>query len=257
MMVSFLGLALTGLPLKYSDREWAHRISRALGGFESTGLWHRIFGVVNVGCLVFFCVWIVVRLIAGPRRGGSRGRMLFGGDSPLPNRRDLRDLAATLRWFIGRGPKPTFEHWTYWEKFDLWAAAGDIVMIGLTGLILWFPIFFCSVLPGEALNFAILVHARQALLATGFVFAIHFFSTHLRPEKFPMDMSVLTGVVSEHELREERQDYYERLRDEGRLDELRTTVPSRRYCQVMFVIGAVALLIGWALLAGIVRGLLT
>ena len=77
------------------------------------------------------------------------------------------------------------------------------MIIGITGLILWFPNLFCTVLPGEALNFAILIHTRQALLATGFVFAIHFFSTHLRPEKFPMDMSILTGLISENELRHE------------------------------------------------------
>ena len=62
----------------------------------------------------------------------------------------------------------------------------------------------------------------QALLATGFVFAIHFFSTHLRPEKFPMDMSMLTGMVSEEELEEERPDYLQRMRREGRLDKLKT-----------------------------------
>ena len=101
MMVSFLGLALTGLPLKYSDREWAQTISQALGGFESTGLWHRIFGVVNVGCLVCFCGWILVRLIAGPRGGGSRFRMMFGFDSPLPNvPRSPRSRSdpAVVRW---------------------------------------------------------------------------------------------------------------------------------------------------------------
>ena len=57
-----------------------------------------------------------------------------------------------LRWFVGLGPKPTFERWAYWEKFDFWGAAGDIVIIGFTGLILWFPNFFCRFLPGDDLE---------------------------------------------------------------------------------------------------------
>ena len=51
------------------------------------------------------------------------------------------------------------------------------------------------------MNVAKVVHSTLALLATGFVFAIHFFGTHFRPDKFPMDVSVLTGIVSEEEMR--------------------------------------------------------
>ncbi len=36
MMSSFLGLALTGLPLKYRDAPWAKSLARTLGGFAST-----------------------------------------------------------------------------------------------------------------------------------------------------------------------------------------------------------------------------
>jgi hypothetical protein len=50
-------------------------------------------------------------------------------------------------------------------------------------LILWFPNFFCAFLPGQTLAVSKVIHSTQALLATGFVFAIHFFSTHFRPDK--------------------------------------------------------------------------
>ena len=38
-----------------------------------------------------------------------------------------------------------------------------------------------------------LVHGEEALLAVGFIFTIHFFNGHLRPEKFPMDTVIFTG----------------------------------------------------------------
>jgi cytochrome b subunit of formate dehydrogenase len=188
------------------------------------------------------------------QRGKSAGAAAFGPDSPLPNRRDMKDLLRMLGWFFGLSAKPKFERWTYWEKFDFWGAVADVVIIGTTGLMLWFPNVFCLFLPGSAINVAKVIHSTQALLATGFVFAIHFFSIHFRAEKFPADMSLLVGLVSEEEMREERPEYLERLRQEGRLDQLRTTVPSRARLTLTLLAGFLALTIGIALLVGVLVG---
>jgi cytochrome b subunit of formate dehydrogenase len=251
LMISFLGLALTGLPLKYSQQPWAHTVSWALGGFASTGLWHRIFGIANMGCLVFYCIWFGGQLILGPRRGASRARFIFGPDSIVPNLRDLRDVGRMFRWFVGRGPKPTFERWTYWEKFDIWAACSDIILIGSTGIILWFPTQICTWLPGPALNLATVIHGKLALLATGFIFTIHFMNTHLRADKFPMDTSILTGLVSVEELEEERPEQATRIRETGRFEEHLEPTPPRPVLWLMMLGGAIALTIGIALLIGI------
>ena len=256
MVISFLGLALTGLPLKFSDYRWAQWLAIALGGFASTGIWHRVFSVSMFGCFFAYVFLLSRHYFIGRREGRSRLDTLFGPDSPLPNLRDARDFTANVRWFIGRGPKPTFERWAYWEKFDFFGATSDTILIGLTGLILWFPNFFCQFLPGEAINVAKVVHSTLALLATGFVFAIHFFGTHFRADKFPMDMSILTGVVSEEEMRHERPELLARLQAEGRLEEVRTSAPERgRLCAVR-IGGFVALFIGLAALAGIIWSLL-
>ena len=50
-------------------------------------------------------------------------------------------------------------------------------------------------------NLALLVHGEEALLAVGFIFTIHFFNGHFRPDKFPIDTVIFTGAVPEHELR--------------------------------------------------------
>ncbi len=251
MMVSFLGLALTGLPLKYSQHQWAQSLAFWLGGFGSTGTWHRIFGVVNIACLVVY-VCMMLGHVVRSRRRTSPVKVVFGPDSPVFNWRDLKDVFRMGRWFLGLGPKPTFERWAYWEKVDFWGACADIVIIGTTGLILWFPNLFCTVLPGETLNVAKLIHSTQALLATAFVFSIHFFAVLFRPEKFPMDMAVLTGLVSEEEMEEERPEYLERLRQSGVLETLEDAVPSRRVLRAIRFAGFVAMGIGLALLAGIV-----
>jgi hypothetical protein len=50
-------------------------------------------------------------------------------------------------------------------------------------------------MPGWVLNVATIIHSDEALLAVGFIFTIHFFNTHFRPEKFPMDTVIFTGTV--------------------------------------------------------------
>ncbi len=250
VIVSFLGLALTGLPLKYYDQPWAKTLASAFGGFDRTSVLHHICAAATIFYFVAHLVWMA-RTLAELRRGGARwASLLLGPDSPVPNFRDLKDLFRMARWFVGLGPKPVFERWSYWEKFDYWAVFWGVAIIGSSGLLLWFPNFFTRFLPGQVLNLAKIIHSEEALLATGFVFAIHFFNTHLRAEKFPLDMAVLTGLVSEEELREERPELLERLRREGKLDELRTTAPSRRHISLVMLGGFVALAVGLGLLAG-------
>jgi hypothetical protein len=83
--------------------------------------------------------------------------------------------------------------------------------IGFSGLMLWFPEFFTLFLPGWILNIATIVHSDEALLASGFIFTIHFFNTHFRPSKFPIDTVIFTGRFPKYELVEERQEQYHRL----------------------------------------------
>jgi len=256
LLVSFLGLALTGLPLKYSHYPWAKTLAYFLGGFQSTSVWHHVFGLVNLGCLVVYLARMVRHFFSGCRQGVSPRVLIFGPDSPVPNLRDVRDFFRMVGWFFGLGRKPAFERWSYAEKFDFWGAMAGIVILGSTGLILWFPNLFCSFLPGVSLNIAKVIHSTQALLATGFVFAIHFFNTHLRVEKFPADLSISTGLVSEEELRDERPEFFERMRREGKLEQLRATVPSAKTLWFAMLCGAVALAVGLGLLLGILAGAL-
>jgi len=157
-------------------------------------------------------------------------------------------------WFIGLTRKPKFERWTYWEKFDYWGVYLAVLLIGGSGLVLWFPNLFALVLPGTVLNVAQMIHSATALLVGGCLFMIHFFNTHLRPEKFPLDMTVLTGLATEEHLRTARPEFVSRLESEGRLAELRTIAPSRRALRWAMAAGFAAItiglvLVGWMLFA--------
>jgi cytochrome b subunit of formate dehydrogenase len=136
----------------------------------------------------------------------------------VPSKQDWRDFVAHQKWFFQKGDKPQFDRWTYWEKFDYFAVFWGIFAIGISGLIMWFPEFFTRFLPGWIINIALIVHSDEALLAAGFIFTIHFFNTHFRLEKFPMDTVIFSGRISKSEMLHERRRWYERLVAEGRLE---------------------------------------
>jgi hypothetical protein len=145
---------------------------------------------------------------------------------------------------MGRGPRPRFDRFTYWEKFDYWAVFWGMGIIGASGLLLWFPLFFSRFLPGAVFNVAMLVHGEEALLAVGFIFTMHFFNGHLRPEKFPMDPVIFTGRITEAELEAERPEEYARLVRTAGLEALRTTPPDLWLVRLGRVVGTVAVLLG-------------
>jgi cytochrome b subunit of formate dehydrogenase len=149
-----------------------------------------------------------------------------------------------FRWFLGMGPRPRFDRFSYWEKFDYWAVFWGMGIIGTSGLMLWFPRVFATVLPGWVFNVAFVVHGEEALLATVFIFTVHFFNGHLRPEKFPMDTVIFTGRVPLDEMKRDRPAEYERLRTQGALDAVTAPPPSRRLVLAGRTIGTVAVAIG-------------
>ena len=217
LIVSFISLALTGMTLKFSYMSWAVFISRRLGGFESAGFIHRSAAVLMFGLFVAHLVDLNRK-----RReefGGSWIALLLGPDTMLFTRRDARELVASLKWFVGVGPRPRYGRWTYWEKFDYFAVFWGIFIIGSTGLMLWFSELFTRVLPGWFINVATIIHSDEALLATGFIFTVHFFNTHLRPEKFPMDTVVFTGRMPLAEFKRDKPAEYDQLVTEGKLGE--------------------------------------
>ena len=103
-----------------------------------------------------------------------------------------------------RGRGRAYGRCTYWEKFDYFAVFWGMFIIGSTGLFLWFPEFFTIVLPGWFVNVATIIHSDEALLAVAFIFTIHFFNTHFRPDKFPMDPVIFTGRVPLEELKRDK-----------------------------------------------------
>ncbi|MBI2207578.1 MAG: hypothetical protein HYU41_27415 [Candidatus Rokubacteria bacterium] len=246
VIVSFLGLAVTGLPLKYAHTGWGQTLSAVVGGPFVAGYLHRVFAIVT---FTYFALHLgyVARLVLRRERG-----LFWGPGSMVPQPHDAVQLYQHVRYFLGLGPRPRFGRFTYWEKFDYWAVFWGVSIIGGSGLMLWFPTFFSQFLPGWVFNVAIIIHSDEALLATGFIFTIHFFNGNLRPEKFPMDPVIFTGRVEEDEFRRDHPEEYERLRAEDRLDARRADPPPLWMRNLARVIGFTGLTVGLVLVGLII-----
>ncbi|MBI5883669.1 MAG: hypothetical protein HZB91_11265 [Elusimicrobia bacterium] len=253
MIVSFITLAFTGMMLKFSYTGWALALSHFLGGFESAGFIHRFAAVVMFGLFGTHLHDLLKRKL--PAVGGWKG-MLFGPNTMVPTLRDAREALETVLWYIGKGPRPSYGRWTYWEKFDYFAVFWGIAIIGSTGLSLWFPELVTRVLPGGALNVATIIHSDEALLAVGFIFTIHFFNTHFRPDKFPMDMVIFTGSVPADELAYDRPDEYRDLEAGAGVKSRLGPPPSPEFVKLARVFGSLALAAGLSLVVGIVYAML-
>jgi cytochrome b subunit of formate dehydrogenase len=251
IIVTFLLLALTGLPLKFHDTEWAQTLIGFLGGVESSKFIHHLAGLGTFGYAIFHLADLFVRWAFKRERG-----MFWGENSMVPQPRDIVDIFANLRYFLYLGKRPGSDRWNYIEKFDYLAVFWGVMIIGISGLILWFPSFFARVLPGWTVNVAYVIHSDEALLATGFIFVFHFFHTHLRPESFPMDTVIFTGKLSLERFKAERPLEYERLVESGELESYLVDPPTRDEQRTAYIWGTIFLTIGVALAIGIIWALI-
>jgi cytochrome b subunit of formate dehydrogenase len=199
IIATFFVLVVTGLPLRFSCAVWAPGLMRLLGGATRAGIAHRAAGLTVFGYFAMYAAYVTWRAWREP--GAVRGWL--GEDSIILGPQDARDALAMVKWFLGRGPQPRFGRYSYMEKFDYFAELWGVGAIGFTGLMLWQPVFFARFFPGILFNVAIIVHSYEAMIATAFIFTIHFFNVHLRPDKWPLDAVMFTGRATVEYMEEE------------------------------------------------------
>ncbi len=253
MLLSFFDLALTGMVLKFSYMSWAQTFAALVGGFATTGFLHRVGAVTLIGIFLvhLWDVWGQKK-----RSGRTWWQYITSRDSLVFNRKDLKEFVQSIKWFIGRGPRPHYGRYTYWEKFDYFAVFWGMFIIGSTGLLLWFPELFTRVIPGWTVNVATILHSDEALLAVAFIFTVHFFNTHFRPDKFPMDSVIFTGRVNLEEFKRDKPREYEELVERGELDERLVDPYPAKLERALKAFGFVALAVGLTLIVFIVYSVL-
>jgi cytochrome b subunit of formate dehydrogenase/nitrate/TMAO reductase-like tetraheme cytochrome c subunit len=249
--ISIMTLTLTGISILYADSFWAPTIIKLLGGPETAGYIHRVGAVGFMGVFFIHLIYFAVRI-------GRDWRNFdwFGPTSLVPNLDDLKDAIAMFRWFFGLAPRPELERFSYWEKFDYWAPFWGMTIIGISGLFMWFPAKAAEFLPGWVFNVAQIVHGEEAFLAAVFLFTVHFFNNHFRPDKFPQDTTMFTGRVPLELYKHEHRREYERLLASGELERYLVSAPTGPQSRSASMLGAVLITFGLFLLTLVITGFL-
>jgi cytochrome b subunit of formate dehydrogenase len=181
---SFIILAVTGFALKWPD-SW---VARLLGSDEAfRRMSHRVAGVVMLVLGAYHIYYVIFR---------KEGRQLV--KDFLPRLKDLNDVKANVQHLLLRGkPRARFARFGYPEKAEYWAVVWGTIIMGATGLMIWFKIDVTQFLPRWAVDVATTIHYYEAILACLAILVWHFYHVIFDPEVYPLNWACWDGKVSE------------------------------------------------------------
>ncbi len=196
LLTSFIVLVITGFALEYPDG-WLGLLA---GGSEPVRrIIHRIAAVVMMIVGVYHLFYLAFK---------KEGRQWFR--DMLPAGRDFTDLWLNIRHFLFKnGEKPKFARFRYADKAEYWAVIWGTILMGVTGLMIWFKVGLFSFLPRWAIDIAIAVHFYEAVLATLAIVIWHFYHVIFDPDVYPLNWAFYDGKMSEEMFREEHEEAWE------------------------------------------------
>jgi formate dehydrogenase gamma subunit len=202
LLSSFIILVLSGFALQYPD-SWLVWI---LGSNE---FWRRI--IHRVAAVVMLVVGAYHLLYLALSKDGRQWVK-----DMLPKLKDVRDVIGNFAYYLGiKRVKPKIARFGYAEKAEYWAVIWGTIVMGLTGLMIWFKISFFSFLPRWWIDIALAIHFYEAVLATLAIIVWHFYQVIFDPDVYPLNFALIDGRVSEELFKEEHELAYEEMRDQA------------------------------------------
>jgi formate dehydrogenase gamma subunit len=187
--LSFAILVVTGLSQRYHDASWAQWVIVNVGGIDQARLIHRSTGVFMVALLAVH----ISTALYGVLMRNWRPTMII-------TKKDFTDVIENLKYYFGMSEHPArCDRFDYKQKFEYWGVVVGGVLMGMTGLILWFPTVAFQLipfLPGQVIPAAKALHSNEAMLAFLVIVVWHIYNAVFSPEVFPLDTAIFTGKIS-------------------------------------------------------------
>jgi formate dehydrogenase gamma subunit len=197
LVLSGLVLLLTGLPQKYRELSISQDLLSTPERVELIRQIHHIAAVV-LALLAVYHLGRIFYLMAKRRLPGDL----------LPTWQDVRDAGHMLQYLLFlRNDKPKFGRYNFEQKVTYWFVFFGVLIMGVSGFIIWFPVLFTRFLPGGVVPAAKLAHSTEAVVIAIFVLVWHVYHVHIERT----NLSMFTGRVSEEEMRTFHEKEYERL----------------------------------------------
>lgn len=199
LLTSFIALVLSGFALQYPD-SWPGWL---LGPNEYLRrMIHRVAAVVMLAGGVYHVLYLLL-----VREGRQWLRDMF------PRPKDISDLMGNVSYYLGlRKQKPKIARFGYAEKAEYWAVIWGTLIMGLTGLMIWFKIGIFGFLARWWIDIALAIHFYEAVLATLAIIVWHFYHVIFDPDVYPVNLAFVDGRVSEKYYQEEHELDYDRLK---------------------------------------------
>ncbi len=181
VMITFPVLVYSGFALVYPESWWSTPLLH--WGVDVRGLTHR----VAAGVLLLSLLWHAGTLVA------NRGvRRCLGGMWPTWG--DVRQFWGMIGYYLGRrSARALGGAFTYIEKAEYWAFVWGMLVMTLSGGLLWFADFSLRFLPKWVTDVATAIHFYEAVLASLAILVWHLYWVIFDPEVYPMDWSWWNG----------------------------------------------------------------
>ena len=221
-------LVLTGMPLKFHGASWAPYLYALFGGIKVAPIIHKTAGCILMLLFVYHIIYLSCNIYLGQiaplrkKKEFSIGKLLklLATQPLMPNRKDLKDIVQLFKYLLFlTDRRPQGDEFTWKNKFDYWAPFWGIPVLGISGLIMWNKEFATRFLPGEIINYALIAHSDEALLAALFLFIWHWYNVHFKTSVFPMGTVFITGYLSEKLMVEDHYEYYEKIMKKAGLEQ--------------------------------------
>jgi cytochrome b subunit of formate dehydrogenase len=189
MLVSFSFLAITGLPQRFPESSLSQGVLNAFGGIESARQVHHVSAVILGAVSLFHVLDVVYRIY-----------VLRIPITILPAIEDFKHLYQDILYYLGfRKRKAYYGRYNYAEKAEYFAVVWGIVLMGITGFLMWNPIASTRYLPGQIIPAAKTAHGMEAILAVLALIVWHFYHVHLKY----FNKSMFTGKIKREEMEDE------------------------------------------------------
>jgi formate dehydrogenase subunit gamma len=195
-VITFVVLVCTGLSQRFYSLEISQWIILHLGGIDNVRLIHRFAGVI-------FSLEVITHLTV------AAIGIVYKKWQPsmVIIKKDFTDVVHNIRYYLGLENSPTRGgRYTYKQKFEYWGILTGVLLMMLTGVILWFPAIVTKFLPGEIIPAAKVLHTNEALVVFLIIAIWHVYSAIFSPEVFPLDTSIFTGYISKSRMLREHPD---------------------------------------------------
>jgi len=206
LLTSFMLLVLSGFALQYPD-SW---LAWLLGSSELLRrIIHRSAAVVMILTGVYHLGYLTL----------TRDGRHWVKDM-LPMKKDISDVLQNFGYYLGlRASRPKIARFGYAEKAEYWAVVWGTMVMGLTGLMLWFKIGLFGFLPRWWIDIALSVHFYEAVLATLAIVVWHFYQVIFDPDVYPINWAFYDGKISEELYKDEHRLAYDRMVAQEQSDE--------------------------------------